>query len=463
MKAIQRKWLVLMFIFALTLSACSSSTSGVSGGEDSGADSSGEVVNLKFTFWGSPSEAKAQEAAVEQFNELYKGKIHVEPVHIATSYDEKLTTMIAGNEAPDVAFLESATLAYPLAEQGKLLNVLEFVATDGEIDEAAFAANNSFYWEPDKLLGYGAAPEAFQLFYNVEMFEEAGIQPPPADPAKAWDWDTFVETAKKLTIDQNGNNALSPSFDPNKISQYGFNMPLWWAAWGGFVIGNGGDFVTKDGKIGLTQPEAIEVFQKISDLMNVHHVMPSPVQAKSLPATNVSLQTKKVAMTIDGAWINLDLSNIKVPYAIGALPKMSGESKSLVVTAAVGIFASTKHPQEAWTFYKHILNPESVLDLITGGLWMPTLSSWYSDDALLSKWAEGNPAHPAGFKENIKGVMVNGHGHPTPTAYVKNFNGIMEQIGPALDKVWLGEQSAEEALKQVEEAAQKEVQGRRDQ
>ncbi|MFD2880607.1 hypothetical protein ACFTAO_39200 [Paenibacillus rhizoplanae] len=34
-------------------------------------------------------------------------------------------------------------------------------------------------------------------------------------------------------------------------------------------------------------------FRKISDLMNVHHVSPSPVQSKNIPATNVALQTKK--------------------------------------------------------------------------------------------------------------------------------------------------------------------------
>jgi len=427
------------------------------------SDAGQELVRLKYTFWGSPQEKKAQEGAIEQFNKKYEGRIQVEGVHIPTSYDEKLTTMIAGNEAPDVAFLESATLAYPLAEEGKLLNLVEFLEVDPEMNMDAIVPNIEFYWAPDKMLGIGAAPEVFQLFYNVDMLAEAGVEAPPADPANAWDWDTFVENAKKLTIDQNGNNALSPDFDPNKIQQYGVNVPLWWGTWGSFVIANGGDFVTADGKLGLTQPEAIEAIQRVSDLINVHHVAPSPVQAKSLPAPSVSLQTKKVAMAIDGAWVNLDFGVSKVNYAVGALPKMNDGSKSLVVTAAVGIFSSTQHPDEAWTFLKHMINPDNVSDLITSGLWMPAMKDWYTDAAKLSGWAEGNAGHPAGFKENAVGNMLNGHGHPTPTSYVIDFNKIMDKVNPALDKVWLGEMSAEEALKSVEAQAQAEVKGRRDQ
>jgi multiple sugar transport system substrate-binding protein len=39
---------------------------------------------------------------------------------------------------------------------------------------------------------------------------------------KDWNNETFTELAKKLTVDANGNDATSPDFDPDKITQYGY-------------------------------------------------------------------------------------------------------------------------------------------------------------------------------------------------------------------------------------------------
>lgn len=419
-----------------------------------------EPITLKFTYWGSPQEKAAIENAVKMFEEKYDW-IDVNAIHIPADYDTKLTTMVAGNENPDVAYLESASIAFPLAEQGKLYNMESFVTTDPEINKSTLIPNITYYWEPGKLAGIFSAPECAVLFYNTEMFKKAGIAPPASNVANAWTWDQFVETAKKLTIDQNGKNATESGFDPKKISQFGVNIPLWWAMWGPFVYSNGGDFLNEDGtKLGLTQPESVEALQKIADLINVHHVMPSPVQAKSLPNTTQSLQTEKVAMVIDGQWVNLDLSAATdLKYDIGVLPVMK-KPATIAIGAMISIFESSEHPKEAWDLVKFLVNPEYSIDLLKGGLWMPVLSNWYSDPALISKWAENNPAHPAGFKGSVLDMILN-YGEVTPTATVVNFNKIMNIINPALDKVWLGQISVADALKEVEQAAQAEVKGRR--
>lgn len=53
-------------------------------------------------------------------------------------------------------------------------------------------------------------------------------------------------------------------------------------------------------------------------------------------------------------------------------------------------------------------------------------------------------------------------GHQTPTGYVKNFNNIMDLVNPALDKVWLGQQTAQEAMDSIAAKAQAQIKGRRD-
>src|SRR5690606_4983469 len=96
------------------LAACNSNTSGDT--DDSGA------VRISATAWGDPKQQKVFEKSIEKFNKDRKGEINVDLQVIPADYDTKLTTMVAGNETPDVAQMESATLAYPLAEEGKFLD-----------------------------------------------------------------------------------------------------------------------------------------------------------------------------------------------------------------------------------------------------------------------------------------------------------------------------------------------------
>jgi multiple sugar transport system substrate-binding protein len=420
-----------------------------------------QPVTLRLTLWGSPGELDTYQSAVDRFQKEHS-HITVKIEHIPTDYDTKLTTMVAGNEEPDVAMMESGSIAFPLAEEGKFLNLQTFLDSDPDLGPEQLIPNISYYSEPGNLIGIAPGPETFSLYYNVDMFKEAGIAPPPSKAADAWTWDEFVETAKLLTIDESGKNATEPGFNPAKIKQFGINGANgWWGPWSNFVFGNGGDFVSADGKtFGLNQPEAVEALQQLADLVNVHHVAPSPVQSKNVPGTNVALQTKKVAMVIDGQWANFDLGNTDVNYDVAPLPIMKNPVTT-VVCGMFSVFKSTKHPEEAWLLMKALVDPEGTLELNHKGLWMPALKDWYEDEALIEKWTANSSGRTPGYKDAVIDMMLN-HSHQTPTGYVKNFNKIMDIVNPALDKVWLGEQTAQEAMDAIAAKAQEQVQGRRD-
>ncbi|HLU23253.1 ABC transporter substrate-binding protein [Lederbergia graminis] len=433
------------------LAACNSNTSGDT--DDSGA------VRISATAWGDPKQQKVFEKSIEKFNKDRKGEINVDLQVIPADYDTKLTTMVAGNETPDVAQMESATLAYPLAEEGKFLDLNTFLEKDPELSIDDLAPQFGYYSDDGELIGVCPERETFMLFYNEDMFEEAGAELPPVNAADAWDWNEFVEVAKKLTIDQNGNNALSPNFNPKNIKQFGIDFGKWWGNWGNFIYSNGGDFISDDGeKFGLTEPKAVEALQKLADLINVHHVAPSPIQSKSLPGGATSLQTKKVAMMIDGQWLNYNLGNSGVKYNVGVLPKMD-KPVTMVVCGMFSIFSNTDHPEESWDTLKALINPESAFDMINEGLWLPTLKDWYTDPDIVSRWTN-NKFHPSGFSGAIDAIL--NYSVPSPTGYVRNFNKILEFVDPALDQVWLGEKTAEDALKEIEKDVEKVLEGRRD-
>lgn len=95
-------------------------------------------------------------------------------------------------------------------------------------------------------------------------------------------------------MDTKGRTAKDADFDSKNIKQYGVNASTWWGAYSNFIYSNGGDFISEDGKtFALNQPEAVEALQKVSDLMNVHHVSPSPVQAKNITSDECSASNQK--------------------------------------------------------------------------------------------------------------------------------------------------------------------------
>lgn len=274
---------------------------GQQGGENNKADGgkNGEKVTLKFTFWGSPEEKKAVESAIKAFEQKHPN-ITINPIHIpGTDFLQKLNAMVAGNEAPDISY--SAAWKLKMGEEGLIYNFFDLMKDDPSIKKEDYLEYAWWNWDKDKSAGPYQASVVPSLMYNADMFKEAGVELPPTKAEEAWTWDEFVDAAKKLTLDRNGKHPDDPGFDPKNIKQYGVKLSLGWSSYMPMVLSNGGDYLTADGKeFGLSKPEATEALQRIADLINVHHVSPSPVQASSIPAPATALQSKKVAMVIDG-------------------------------------------------------------------------------------------------------------------------------------------------------------------
>ena len=88
-----------------------------------------EQVTIRFSNWDGGETLDAYNAAIAKFEELHPN-IKVEMINIPSEYDTKLTAMIAGGTAPDVAILESSTIAFTLAEEGKVYNLYELQEAD---------------------------------------------------------------------------------------------------------------------------------------------------------------------------------------------------------------------------------------------------------------------------------------------------------------------------------------------
>lgn len=440
---------ILSFVIITSmLAGCGSSTS-----SSNNEKSRDEVVTLTYTTWGSTNEIKAQTDSVKEF-EKNNPNIKIKLQHIPTDYDTKLATMIAGNSPPDVALMYKAT-ALSWADQGKILNISSLLANDSEISQDTYINGSFIHTDKDTIIGITPCQEVFGLYYNVDVFKEAGVEPPPAKAEDGWTWDEFVEVCKKLTIDQNGKNASEEGFNPEKIKQFAINIPTW--AWQTYLALNEVKFVSEDGtKSNLTDPVVIDTIQKFADLSVKYHVAPSPAQSKTLPAAAVALQSKKIAMDFDGQWVQLDLAAANVNYDVGVLPKMKNNTTTLF-GEVMSVFKDTKHPEEAWKFLKWMTSGQGTKDLITSGLWMPTVKEWYTNKEIIDTWVV-KPGHPDGYQDAIMDQTLN-NSTPDVGYYLKNSVKIGSIISPSLDQVWSGEKTAQEALTEIEPKVIPELKG----
>ena len=445
----------MVLVFNLTACGNSKDNSNVSN-KDAESD---ETVTLKFMYFGTVLEKEAVAKMVESFEESHPN-IKIDPIHVPDSdYNTKMATLVAGNNEPDIAYLNESQL-FAWAEEGKIMALDDFLETDDNMKPEDRLDVGKYYLK-DKLIGMNTAMETVVLYYNKDIFEENKMPLPPSKTEGAWNWDEFVEVAKKLTIDYNGNHPDDPGFNPENIKQYGVTVSTHWIYLLPFVWSNGAEFATEDGMTPLIDsPEFVEAIQKISDLMNVYHVAPNPAQKKSMPGIDVALQTGQVAMAVGGQWSLLDLSESKQNFGIGVLPKMK-EPATIAFGAPTVIFSSTKHPEEAWEFYKYHNAVETAPSLFQNGLWMPMEKKYYEDEDLMKQWID-NEAHPEEYKDAVVDFFIKSS-HRAPTYTLKNWDKIYEMFSSDMDNVWLGNISAEEALKKAADDIRPFMEGRYDQ
>ncbi len=453
--------LTVVFTFVALLSGCGSTQKNAANTESGQKQEASSVqtkqpVTLKYTYWGGPFEKPAMEKLIASFEAKYPN-IKVQGQHIPADYEAKMSAMVAGNEAPDIGYVRDF-MALDFAKQDKLYNIFDMLDKDTEISRKDFIEDLFLYWDKDKSYGMFTATEAYGLFYNKQALKDAGLSDLPTKMENALTWDQFVEIAKKLTIDQNGKNATQAGFDKTKIKQYGVRFDFNQGAYMPLVQSNGGDYVTDDKKFGLAQPEGLKVIQNMSDLITKYGVAPSPAEAKSLPSTAVSLTTRQAAIIMIGQWVLLDLAQSGIDYGVGVLPNM-GKYVTSPGWGTIGIFKSTKYPKEAYQFWKWICDPANSIDVHKNGLWMPLMKKYYTDQNLVNQWAVNNPAHPQGYVDAIlKPALTNLKQHPS--SYVKNFPKIDAIVQPALERIYLGQETAEQAMKKIEPEVNKLIEGK---
>jgi multiple sugar transport system substrate-binding protein len=140
-----------------------------------------------------------------------------------------LKTELAAGNAPDIIGPVGVEGLNLFADQ--LLDLKPLIASTGYtstgVDQSLVDFFNSL-GQNGATVGLPFAVYPSFIFYNQDLFKEAGLPLPPTKvgdlyDGKPWDLAALRDLAMKLTVDKNGKDATDPAFDANNIVQWGFD------------------------------------------------------------------------------------------------------------------------------------------------------------------------------------------------------------------------------------------------
>ncbi|MEZ5824356.1 MAG: sugar ABC transporter substrate-binding protein [Geminicoccaceae bacterium] len=327
---------------------------------------------------------------------------------------QRLTTDIAGGTAPDISIIGTRWL-------------VDFVENDiveplsGYMDDEFKARFIDTFMAPSTIGGetYGlpVAASARAMYYNKGLLEQAGVGAPPAN------WDELKSAAEKISAlgDDIYGFGLQGGGDTETDAYYYYSL---WT--------HGGDIIT-DGKSGLGSEAAIAAANNYKSLIDGGLTQPGVTNYNRQDVEGM-LKQGKVGMILSGPWLRGQLKEEApdVDYGISAIPAGSAQA-TYGVTDSIVMFASSEVKDEAWKFLSEgvftdkwrneFTIKEGFLPVFKSVAMDPT----FADDPELRAFADMLPF--ARF-----------------APVIANWQEIADTTKAALQQVYLGELSAEEAL-----------------
>lgn len=181
----------------------------------------------------NPEQIEIQEEVVADFNASQDEIELILEIVPNESARDTLATQIASGNGPDI--IGPVGWGGSNAFYGQWLDISPYIESTG-FDTSVFdpALVDSYQTEEGQVgLPFAVFPAA--VYYVPAMFDELDLAYPPSNYGDMyeldgemveWNWDTFTEVARRLTLDVNGVNAVEDGFDPTQIVQVGYS-PQW--------------------------------------------------------------------------------------------------------------------------------------------------------------------------------------------------------------------------------------------
>lgn len=269
------------------------------------------------------------------------------------------------------------------------------------------------------------------LYYNVDMFKEAGIEVPTT-------WDEWKEASAKLTVDSDndGEPEIYGTVFANNLST---DIAPWLKQAGGTTMSE------ETNELFFDTPEAKETVEFLNSMIQAKNAR----LAGDDKNANVPLQQGRAAMCVASTsalpYIEKDtLEGITINAA--ALPGYKTDDQLFYGTNVTVFNTDTKEQKyAAWEYIKFLTNTENTAYFASQTGYIPVRKS-AKDTDIFKKTLELKPIKAVPFECMDRGFQG-----------TRNIGGInaLDVLGEELDQVFAGTKSIDDALKDAQERGTK--------
>lgn len=411
---------------ALIAAGCSGQTSDIAYTEDDRI-----IVDFWYALGGSAGEAV--EAMADDFNES-QDDIYVQ-ANYQGSYEEALTQIrqLAGTpDAPALMQVFEVGTRY-MIDSGFAEPMQTFIDEDG-FDVSTLEENIlSYYQYEDELYSMPFNTSNALMFYNKDLFEEAGLD--PEDPPQTFS--EVQEYAEQLT---DGDT-------------YGFSLLIYGWFIEQLLANQGAELVNEEnGRAGdpsetfINGEEGLAIYTWIEEMIADGTLGNFGRTWDDIRAAFIA---EDVAMYLDSTAATYD--NITSPdFEVGtaAIPHPDGQDPEGVIVGGASVWMMADIPEEiqeaAWEFVKYTVQPDVQAEWSAATGYFPVHTDAYNEPVLEELYGE--------FPQFLTSVEQLQNTTPSPAtqgALMDAFPEVREQIMISLERMHEG-MSAEDALNELE-------------
>ena len=381
-----------------------------------------ETVGVDVAGFGGQDVAVVTGLLEEMAPEIEAAGIEVRYTPIDGDFSQWILNALSAGTAPDLfytdIFWSDAIASNALADP-----------VDAPEIRDALAPNLVAAFERDgRLIGIPKDFNTLTLHYNVDAFEDAGVEPPDDD-------DTWEDFAAKLAevgaaLDDMDGTCLVPDY----------------ARFGPFALATGWQPFDADGHTALDERfrRAFEFYTGLAET------------GAATIAADVGegwmggcMSSEKVAVALEGAWMIAHLRDAapSMLYSTTRLPSdpETGARGNLVFTVAWTVNAASDVPEAAHELARILTSERAQQWVLERGLAIPSRRALQDNP-----WLGGDEPAQVASRMAFEGL---GDAELEPYYFGEHGGAWMEPINSALNAVLLGESSVDEAL----EAAQAEL------
>ncbi|UCD23153.1 MAG: sugar ABC transporter substrate-binding protein [Gemmatimonadota bacterium] len=278
-------------------------------------------ITLRVLNWATDLEVMAEQRIADGFSAQRPG-VRVIVQSVVTNYTEKLATEIASGSPPDVFLLDASHIP-TFVERGLALDLSPYIARVGYETARVFPEVLQVFDRQGRLYAFPKGFTPMVLYYNRTLFDELNVDPPPEE---GWTWDEFLETAKAVTRDVDGDG---------QTDAYAVDFPRRLYEWIPWVWSAGGDILDPQGMQAagyLDSEVTVATFEFLASLITVWQISPVQFLRGGDPMRTGRFYVGDQAMLHGGHWMlprllhynargDIELGVAPIPHRTGAAPQ----------------------------------------------------------------------------------------------------------------------------------------------